>query len=101
NPPSASTGVYRSQDGGVSWTRISAGSGLPNGAAADLVADPANNQRFYVNLLNQGIWRTDDAGLHWTFVLVGFGGETRLSVHFNSTTGTDVLYASGSLTVTG
>src|SRR5262245_23845224 len=61
-----SGGIFRSTDGGVNWVQVSGGSGLPPGAAFDLVGDPGNLNRFYVSVQRSGIFRSDDAGATWT-----------------------------------
>src|SRR5262249_2255859 len=77
-PPSGG-GVYRSSDGGQTFSRISGapGSGLPDQPVYDLVADPSNPSRFYAGVRlplngvangNEGVYRTDDGGLTWTHV---------------------------------
>jgi len=73
-------GVYRSDNGGQTWSRISAPfgqpagtSGLPSAAVSDLIADPADSRRFYCALVTQpgstsaapGVFRSDDGGLLW------------------------------------
>jgi photosystem II stability/assembly factor-like uncharacterized protein len=64
--------LWRSRDGGQSWTRIE--SGLPTDAAAgtaiarDLVIDPVGSDRMWVSSAD-GIYRTIDAGASWTRVL--------------------------------
>ena len=78
-------GVWRSIDGGVSFTQISGaaattdgvdndGDGLtdeagelnlPTGSASQMVADPGNSSRFYVAIPGSGVHRSDDGGVTW------------------------------------
>src|SRR5262249_1977581 len=105
-PLSPGGGVYRSTDGGVSFTRISgaADSGLPDQGVSDLVADPSNPLRFYAAVPlpfgsaiptgNEGIYRTEDGGLTWTHADAGIpdlptDGRILLTVH--NSPGNDVL----------
>jgi photosystem II stability/assembly factor-like uncharacterized protein len=58
-------GVYKSEDGGTSWTRLS--NGLPNGLTgkADFAVSPAKPDRLYVLIEAKpggGLYRSDDAG---------------------------------------
>src|SRR5258708_1815326 len=64
-------GLYRSTDGGNTFTRISGlgGSGLPDGGVSSIAADPGNVNRVYAgvpsNYLNSGsagIYITNDGG---------------------------------------
>lgn len=61
-------GVWRSADGGVTFSNVS--SGLPNGNITGLVRDPTNPSRYYVAVASpndpQGIYRSDDGGASWT-----------------------------------
>lgn len=64
------SGIYRSTDGGVSWTKL--GDGLPGGplgriGLATAASDP---QRVYALMeAKKGVlWRSDDLGTHWTQV---------------------------------
>jgi hypothetical protein len=97
-------GVYRTADGGATWTRISglAGSGLPNTGVSSLVADPTNANRFYVSIAraetsvvaNLGIWVSNDGGLTWAQTLTVFpaaGNSYRIPLSVNASTG--VLWA--------
>ncbi|MDB5386640.1 MAG: sodium/calcium exchanger 1, partial [Planctomycetaceae bacterium] len=75
----ANTGIFRSTDGGLSFTRISTGNGsttgLPEGASFDLVGDPNNSAVLYTNLVyansnglggSNGIYKSIDTGATWT-----------------------------------
>jgi photosystem II stability/assembly factor-like uncharacterized protein len=70
------TGVYRSTDGGRSWTNL----GLrDSGAIGKIIIDPRNPRRIFVaatgSLFNQGgdrgVYRSLDGGRSWTRVLNG------------------------------
>jgi hypothetical protein len=111
-------GVYRSTDGGVTWTQLSGapGTGLPAESVTDLVADPGNPNRFYAaaepmffgHTGQEGVYRSDDGGQTWTQVDKGLkgldnAGRILLAVH-NSPAGNavyamviDVLGFSGTL----
>ena len=65
-------GVYRSRDGGNTWTRLEGG--LPNGlrGKADLAVSAADPNRVYVLMEapvgEGGVYRSDDRGDSWTLV---------------------------------
>jgi hypothetical protein len=100
-------GVYRSTDTGDSFDRISggAGTGLPDQAVSDLVADPSNPNRFYAAVPapftagatgNEGIYRSDDGGLTWVSVsndLTGLASSLRILLSVHNSPGHDVAYA--------
>jgi photosystem II stability/assembly factor-like uncharacterized protein len=46
-------GVYRSDDGGKSWTRFSGTRNLPNTGVTDIAANPANPKEFFVAIAGQ------------------------------------------------
>jgi hypothetical protein len=78
-------GVYRSTDSGDDWTLLSGTGGLPTGEATDLVADPANANRFYAAVPGsaQRVFRSDDGGVHWNQVVANLpatGWRVKLSV---------------------
>lgn len=64
-------GVYRSDDGGESFTLVPATAGLTAGSAFDLVGDPTDPNRLYVSVQAVGLFRTDDLGISWDSVSLG------------------------------
>ena len=71
-------GIYRTRDGGDTWTKL--GGGLPEGVVGKvgLSISPANPQRVWAMVEAEpgnGLWRSDDSGETWTFV----NGENRLA----------------------
>ena len=64
------TGVYRSVDGGRSWTKISDQVNVES-----LAVDPRNRDRMYIGTWRQG-WRTDDGAKTWTHVANGMVLDT-------------------------
>jgi autotransporter-associated beta strand protein len=70
-PNGPATGLYRSTDGGNSFTRVDqiAGSGLPPGPASALVGDPTDPNRFYVGVAgtsSTAVYTSDDGGKTWS-----------------------------------
>ncbi|HJT30507.1 MAG TPA: DUF4214 domain-containing protein [Pirellulales bacterium] len=61
-------GLFRSTDGGATFTLVSGSNGLPAGAISDLVGDPLDTKRFYAAVLTKGIFTSDDNGATWTDV---------------------------------
>ena len=79
-PPAALTGVWKSIDGGATWTRVL------NGSTHDLVIDPANANTLYAGVDNSGIWKSTDGGSNWTRLSVGLPlpagiGRVALAIH--------------------
>jgi photosystem II stability/assembly factor-like uncharacterized protein len=71
-------GIYRSRDGGDSWTKLTGG--LPEGLVGKvgLSISPANPSRVWAMVEAEpgnGLWRSDDSGDTWAFV----NGESRLA----------------------
>ncbi|MBK5260606.1 MAG: hypothetical protein JJE51_13525 [Thermoanaerobaculia bacterium] len=64
------SGVYRSADGGMLWTKISEQENVES-----LAIDPRTRDRFYVGTWRQG-WRTDDGGTTWTHIANGMVLDT-------------------------
>ncbi|HXW85270.1 MAG TPA: sialidase family protein, partial [Candidatus Binataceae bacterium] len=73
-------GIYRSTDGGATFTLVSgaSGSGLPNGLAHDLAEDPGNLSVLFTNVLfapfcsnntaSNGVFKSEDFGATWSLV---------------------------------
>ncbi|HET7619710.1 MAG TPA: hypothetical protein VFK20_14485 [Vicinamibacterales bacterium] len=86
-----SSAIYRSQDGGATWTKIE-GHGLPKSPVGkiDVAIAPSDSNRVYalIQTADQGsLWRSDDAGANWQVVnwqrpLIGRAGYyIRLAVN--------------------
>ncbi|MEZ5415937.1 MAG: hypothetical protein R2708_01160 [Vicinamibacterales bacterium] len=66
------TALYKSTDGGDTWTDISARPGLPKGdkGRIGIALAPSKPDRVWVIIdaagADQGVYRTDDGGEHWT-----------------------------------
>jgi len=62
------SGLYRSTDGGISWTRLS-GNGLPAGLLGRIhvTVSGADSKRIYamIESADGGLYRSDDGGVHW------------------------------------
>lgn len=76
NSVSIGNGVYKSTDGGDSWTRV----GLPNvERIVSIVVDPKNSETVYVcapgalwsDSPDRGLYKTVDGGKSWTQILKG------------------------------
>ncbi len=70
-------GIFRSTDGGASFTQISrtGGSGLPGGVSYDLASDPTNPNVLYTNVVfsdnnggTNGIYKSTNQGATWSKV---------------------------------
>lgn len=71
-------GLYKSTDGGASWTNITDGFGSRTHWSA-LKVSPTNSANLYAALAsgnwlspaptNEGVWRSTDGGFHWTRTL--------------------------------
>ncbi|HVX40003.1 MAG TPA: glycosyl hydrolase [Gemmatimonadaceae bacterium] len=66
------SGLFKSTDGGDTWTDITRAKGLPEGVDGkiDVAVSPANSNRVYALVENEngGLFRSDDAGATWTKV---------------------------------
>ena len=72
----ANIGIFRSTNGGTSFTQISTGAstGLPGGVSYDLVAEPLNSSVLYTSVVfsptagGNGVYKSSNAGANWTKV---------------------------------
>ncbi len=84
-------GIYRSIDGGASFTHISgaAASGLPLGATWDMADDPTDPQVIYCSVVAagaaNGIYKSGDQGATWTRVSNPAMNALLLDPNFNGT----------------
>lgn len=69
--------VWRSPDGGTTWTEAAAG--LP-GPATELVTDPRDTRVVYARLGNSILWRTTNAGASWQVSGLGQRAADELAV---------------------
>jgi outer membrane autotransporter protein len=81
-------GLYRSTNGGASFSLVTQAMGLPSGAVTSLVADPANQTRFYASVTsvtNRGetaVYVSNNSGASWSpvFTQANSGGTITSSV---------------------
>src|SRR5262249_47301075 len=66
-------GVYRSTDGGKTWT---AASGLPSNVDVYALTTLPDNQTVYAALIGAGIYRSKDGGQTWAAVNGGLPAKT-------------------------
>ncbi len=63
------SGMFKSIDGGDSWTEISSNKGLPSGVLGkiNIAVSPVNSQRIWamVEAKDGGLYRSDDGGENW------------------------------------
>jgi hypothetical protein len=99
NPPGGVPfGVYKSTDGGNTFTNVSTALGSARGVN-NVAVDPNNGSVYYASFLGEGVWRSLNAGATWTqiknplntpnnanntdrseFSVVNNGGTTRMYV---------------------
>lgn len=79
-------GVYRSDDGGTTWTRLSGGGNLPNTGVTELVANPANPKQFFAAVAGQAGGASPGSAPNPT----GASGIYRLDLSAPNATWTDI-----------
>jgi photosystem II stability/assembly factor-like uncharacterized protein len=78
-------GIYRSNDGGESWEKIS-DDGRPEariggGDVPELMVDPKNPEIVYSTSID--VWRSDDGGKNWTAIRGAPGGDDYQNMWIN------------------
>ena len=68
----AGSGLYRSTDGGDTWTELTHNPGLPTGVLGKMTVavSPADPNRIWANIeaTEGGLYRSDDGGATWTHI---------------------------------
>jgi fibronectin type 3 domain-containing protein len=81
-------GLYRSSDGGQTFTQLGDAQGLPAGRVSDLVNDPIIPTTIYAAVAGQGVFRSVDWGYHWTDVGIPGGSDSvRFRLSFSRDSG--------------
>lgn len=101
------TGLYRSNNAGVNWARMTGG-GLPLSACTDVVIDRNSPNTVYAAFWGQGIWKTINANAAapaWTKLTSGLpsGAFTRVGLGISRTSPNVVyaLFADAAYTING
>jgi autotransporter-associated beta strand protein len=97
-PEKGSGGIFRTTDGGMTWSKVSGTHGLPAGPVSDLVVDP-DTANVYAALPGQGIYRSID-GVTWDSFNTGIdparvhdSNRIRLALHRDAINGATVYAA--------
>jgi photosystem II stability/assembly factor-like uncharacterized protein len=70
----AHTGLFRSEDGGRTWKKVSLSEKHPQLDVMTVTPDPKNSKTIYVGTHEAGVFKSDDGGLTWKQVNNGLGG---------------------------
>ena len=98
NSVSIGNGIYKSADGGETWTRA----GLPNSErVARIVVSPANGDTVYAAVpgalwsdsTDRGLYKTADGGKNWKIVLKGANASTGASALALDPTDPNIMFA--------
>jgi len=81
-------GVFKSTDGGGSWTTIN--NGLTNARVQALAIDPANPTTLYAGTGGGGVFKSSDGGLSWTSINSGLTNTDVSSLVIDPATPTTV-----------
>jgi photosystem II stability/assembly factor-like uncharacterized protein len=81
-------GVFKTTDGGLTWTRVKSGTG------SDVIYDPVNPSIVYLAMSGEGVYKSGDGGDTWTLT-PGITPGTRLRLAM-ATGNSQILYSLGS-----
>ncbi len=84
-------GVFKSQDGGLTWTAASAG--LFNLQIQSLAIDPLNPDTLYAGTYHYGVYKTTDGGANWFAAGQGLNFEAIVYALAIDPTNPQVIYA--------
>lgn len=68
NAPLGQRGLWKTTDGGQTWTNLNVTNDGGRISAMDVVTDPLNRQRVYAAMLDDGIYRSENGGQSWTYL---------------------------------
>lgn len=86
---SMNTGVFKSTDGGATWTASS--QGLGEAPVLKLAIDPTTSTTLYAVAGSSGLFKSTDGGAHWALVLPGSSNVPLLSLAIDPQTSA-ILY---------
>jgi uncharacterized protein (TIGR03437 family) len=75
NAPLGQRGIWKTTDGGQTWTNLNVTDDGGRVSATDVITDPLNRQRVYAAMLAFGIYRSDNGGQTWTYLEGGLPAE--------------------------
>lgn len=90
----SNSGIYRSQDGGTSWTKVF------NGLVQDLRTTPGNFNVQYATRNSVGVIKSSDGGVTWAASNTGINTNGRIEIDI-SPVKTDRIFASSQGTLSG
>ncbi len=88
--------MFRSTDGGLTFSQVLPASGLPSGAVSSIVVDPNNAQQVFATIAGQGVFRSANGGATWTAFstgLTGAAGSADVEVVAQNVGGVTTLFA--------
>ena len=91
--PALGSGIYRSADGGITWTKTYTGSS----SVEHLIANPHNFNTQFATVNGAAVVKSTDGGLTWTSSSTGIFSVQRMEIAI-SEADTNVLYISAQVT---
>src|SRR5262249_10687466 len=91
--------LFRSTNGGLTFSQVLPASGLHAGAAPSLVSDPNAPNTIYAAVAGAGVYRSANGGANWMAVntgLTGAAGSSDVELATQDIGGVTTLYAGGS-----
>jgi uncharacterized repeat protein (TIGR01451 family) len=88
--------LFRSTDGGATFSQVLPASGLPSGAVPSLVLDPNAPQTSYAAVAGAGVFRSLDGGATWTSINTGLApaaGSSDIELAAQNIGGVTTLFA--------